>query len=62
MSPKMGIADAHSNIGYDEENLEYDILEEVMEEIAEEEYMDEDAHKGFLISDESDINDPGSDT
>ena len=33
-----------------------------MEEIAEEENMDEDVHEGFLISDESDINEPDSDT
>ena len=33
-----------------------------VEEISEEEYMDKDAHEGFLISDESDRNDPDSDT
>ena len=33
-----------------------------MEEISEEEDMDKDAHKGFLISDEYDSNDPDSDT
>ena len=33
-----------------------------MEDIVEEEDMGEDSHEGFLISDESDSNDPGSDT
>ena len=33
-----------------------------MEDIVEEEDMGEDSHEGFLISDESYSNDPGSDT
>ena len=48
--------------GYDEEKYEDDLVEEILEEIAEEEDMDEDVHEGFLISDESDSNNPDSDT
>ena len=47
--------------GSDEENPEENLVEEFLEEIAQEEYMDADAHKGFLLSDESNSNDPDSD-
>ena len=37
--------------GYYEENSEYKLVEEIVEEIFDEENMEEDEHEGFLISD-----------
>ena len=48
--------------GYDKENSEDKLVEEIVEQIDEEEVMDQDAHEGFLISDESDSNNRDSDT
>ena len=48
--------------GYDEENPEENLVEEILGGISEEEGMDNDANEGFLISDESDSNYPDSDT
>ena len=44
----------------DEENPEDAFVQEIAEDISEEEDMDEDAHKGFLLSDKSDRNDHDS--
>ena len=48
--------------GYDEENPEENLVEEILGGISEEECMDNDANEVFLISDESDSNYPDSDT
>ena len=45
-----------------EENSESKPIEDILEEIIEEEAIDENPPEGFLISYESDINDPNSDT
>ena len=64
-SPRIPILDYmtwNEHEGSDEEKSEDDLVEEILEEIAEEENMDEDVHEGLLISDESDSNNPDSDT
>ena len=48
--------------GSDTENSEDKLKEEIFEEISEEEDTEKDAHKGFLISYESDSNDHNSST
>ena len=48
--------------GYDKENTEEEIVEEIVEHIYEEEDMDKDSHEDFLISDESGVKYPDSDT
>ena len=48
--------------GYNEENPKDELVEEIAEYISEKEEMDEFSNNGFLISDESDRNDPGRDT
>ena len=47
--------------GYNEENPKDELVEEIAEYISEKEEMDEFSNNGFLISDESDRNDPDSD-
>ena len=47
--------------GQDEENSEDDLAEDIVKDSSETEDMDEDAHEGFLLSDESDINNHDSD-
>ena len=47
--------------GQDEENSEDDLTEDIVKDSSETEDMDEDAHEGFLLSDESDINNHDSD-
>ena len=62
-APGMPILDnmtGNEDAGYDEENPEDEFVDKIEEQIAEEEETDEDACEGFLISDESDSNDPDS--
>ena len=48
--------------GYDEENPEDKLVEEITEDISEEEDIYKDSHEGFLIADDSDSNDIDRDT
>ena len=45
-----------------EENSEGEIIEDIVEEIIKEEYIDENPPGGFWISDECDSNNPNIDT
>ena len=47
----MGDITGNEDKEYYEENPEYELVEEIVENIAEEKVMDKNAHEGFLISD-----------
>ena len=52
----------NEEIWYDKGNPEYELVKEIVEDIYEEKDMDKGSNEGFLISYESDINDPDGDT